>query len=110
VNFNKVLKEAYAKKKLNGGTIKYFKTVGVRYITSRQIYTFMTDEECEVGDKAVVFTSGHWGVVTIVEVHDGPQMKEKYNYTWLVQIVDKTNYDRHIREDGEGYPSVESRL
>jgi hypothetical protein len=85
-------------------------TVGVKYKTSSQVYTFMTDEECKVGDKAVVFTNGSWNVVDIVEVHDEPQLKDGYNYTWLVQVIDRTNYDRHIAEDGEGYPSVEGRL
>jgi len=87
-----------------------FKTVSVKYATSLISYTFMTDEECEVDDKAIVFTNGRWNVVTITEVHDKPQPKEKFNYTWLVQIIDRTNYDQHIQEDGEGYPSVESRL
>lgn len=86
------------------------KTVGVRYATSRQTYTFMTDEECKVGDKAVVFTNGSWNVVTIVEVHDEPKLDGDYQYTWLVQVIDRTNYDRHIAEDGEGYPQVGNRL
>lgn len=88
-----------------------FKTVGVKYATSpNQVYTFMTDEDCKVGDKAVVFTQGRWSVVTIIEIHDEPQLHGSYKYTWLVQIIDRTNYDRHIAEDGEGYPSVGVRL
>lgn len=86
------------------------KTVGARYATSSQVYTFMTDEDCKVGDKAVVFTNGSWSVVTIVRVDDEPQLKHGYKYTWLVQVVDRTNYDRHIQEDGEGYPTVHARL
>ena len=35
---------------------------------------------------------------------------DDYNYIWLVQIVDRTEYDKHITADGEGYPSVGSRL
>ncbi len=95
---------------IDDDVVKIFKTVSVQYPTSLVNYTFMTDEECKVGDKAVVFTNGRWNVVTIMEIHDGPQLKENYNYTWLVQIVDRTNYDKHIQEDGEGYPSVKSRL
>lgn len=87
-----------------------FKTVGVKYKTSSVIYTFMTDEPCKVGDKAVVFTNGSWNVVEIVEIHDEPQLQEDYNYTWLVQVIDRTNYDRHIQEDGEGYPTIGERL
>ena len=86
------------------------KTVSVTYKTSTQQHTFMTDEKCSVGDKAVVFTSGSWSVVTIVAVHKEPKLDENYSYTWLVQIVDRTNYDRHIAEDGEGYPKVGKRL
>jgi len=89
---------------------KEFITVGVKYATSLMIYTFMTDEDCEVGDKAVVFTNGHWNVVTIIEIHDKPHLDDGYSYTWLVQIVDRTNYDRHIALDGEGYPKVGDRL
>ena len=86
-------------------------TVGVKYASSPGMtYTFMTDEEFEIGDKAVVFTNGSWSVVTVTEVHEEPQFEEGYNYTWLVQRVDRTNYDRHIAEDGAGYPEVESRL
>ena len=88
-----------------------FKTVEVKYITSSQHYTFMTDEDVEVGDKAVVFTNGNWSVVTIVAVHENPQLTDKhFNYTWLVQRVDRTNYDRHIADDGAGYPEVGRRL
>ena len=87
-----------------------FKTVSVQYPTTLTKYTFMTDEDCKVGDKAVVFTNGNWNVVTIIEVHDEPQLDDDYNYTWLVQVIDRTNYDRHIQEDGEGYPSVGDRL
>ena len=86
------------------------KTVGVKYATSKVVYTFMTDEECEVGDKAVVLTNGRWNVVTIVEIHAEPELHDDYNYTWLVQIIDRTNYDMRIAEDGEGYPEVENRL
>jgi hypothetical protein len=88
------------------------KTVGVQYRTSSMTYTFMTDEDCKVGDKAVVFTNGNWNVVTITEVHDEPQfdLKSGIQYTWLVQVIDRTNYDRHIQEDGEGYPSAGDRL
>ena len=81
-------------------------TVGVQYPMSDRIYTFMTDEEFQVKDKAVVFTMGQWSVVTVVRVDEEPQLDEGYNYTWIVQRVDRTNYDRHIKEDGEGYPSV----
>lgn len=86
------------------------KTVGVKYDRSNQVYTFMTDEECKVGDKAVVFTNYQWSVVTIVRVDDEPDLRGNHKYTWLVQVVDRTNYDRHIQEDGEGYPTVGSRL
>jgi hypothetical protein len=90
--------------------IKKFKTVAVKYATSSINYTFMTDEECKVGDKAVVFTNGSWNVVTITEVHDEVMLNEDYNYTWLVQVIDRTAYDKHIAEDGEGYPDAGSRL
>ena len=43
-----------------------FKTVSVQYPTTLTKYTFMTDEDCKVGDKAVVFTNGNWNVVTII--------------------------------------------
>ena len=85
-------------------------TVSVKYATSDILYTFMTDEDCEIGDKAVVFTNGSWNVVTIMLIHPEPQLDGHYNYTWLVQIIDRTNYDQHIAEDGEGYPDVGSRL
>ena len=86
-------------------------TVGVKYATSTgMIYTFMTDEECKIGDKAAVFTSGRWNIVTIVEVHDEPQLADGHNYTWLVQVINRASYDKHIQEDGEGYPDAGSRL
>lgn len=88
-----------------------FKTVGIKYITTPgKIYTFMTEFDCKVGDKAVVFTSGNWSVVTIVEIHDKPRLNGGLLYTWLVQIVDRTEYDRLIVQDGEGYPSAGNRL
>lgn len=84
-----------------------FKTVGVTYASSPSMrYTFMTDEECKIGDKAVVFTNGNWNVVTIMEIYDKPQLDGGHNYTWLVQVIDRTNYDRHVKEDGEGYPTM----
>lgn len=86
------------------------KTVAVKYTTSMQLYTFMTEFDCEVGDKAVVFTNGSWSVVTIKEVHDTPQLKEGINYTYLVQIVDRTEYDKLVTKLHEGTPSVGSRL
>lgn len=87
------------------------KTVGVKYATTPGItYTFMTEFDCKVGDKAVVFTSGNWSVVTIVEIHDKLHLDDSYQYTWLVQIVDRTEYDRLIIQDGEGYPSAGNRL
>jgi hypothetical protein len=86
-------------------------TVGVRYMTSTMIYTFMTDQACKVGDKAVVFTSGSYNVVTIVEVHDEPQLKNKHiQYTWLVQVVNLDHYNALIARDGEGQPQAGSRL
>jgi len=88
----------------------YFKTVSVKYPTSLTNYTFMTNYDCKVGDKAVVFTNGNWNVVTITEVHDEPQLKGNFSYTWLVQIVDRTEYDRLVTADHEGHPSVGSRL
>ncbi len=84
-----------------------FKTVGVKYKTSSMMYTFMTNEECEIGDKAVVFTNGNWNVVTILEIHDKPQLNDGHNYTWLVQVIDITDYDKHIAEDAYGYPECE---
>lgn len=86
------------------------KTVSVKYATSTVLYTFMTNEECKVGDKAVVFTNGNWNVVTIMEIHETPQLDGGHNYTWLVQIVDRTNYDALIKADHEGYPKKERRL
>jgi len=86
------------------------KTVGVKYATNNTVYTFMTDEDCKVGDKAVVFTNGSWNVVTIVEIHDEPKLNEGYDYTWLVQIVDRTKFDQHIKDMHEGQPSVDRRL
>ena len=87
-----------------------FGTVGVKYATSSMIYIFMTDEKCKIGDKAAVFTNGNWNIVTIMEIHDEPQLSKDYNYTWLVQVIDRTKFDKHIKEDGEGYPDAGSRL
>jgi len=79
-----------------------FKTVGVKYSRSSQVYTFMTEFDCEVGDKAVVLTGGSWNVVTIVEIHDKPQLDGGYGYTWLVDIVDRTEYDACVAKEHEG--------
>ena len=87
-----------------------FKTVGVKYATSFTIYTFMTEYDCKVGDKAVVFTNGNWSVVTITEVHDEPQLQDGYNYTYLVQIIDRTEYDRLVKAMHEGRPVIGNRL
>jgi len=89
---------------------KEFKTVAVQYPRLLINYTFMTFFDCKVGDKAVVFTGGNWNVVSIVEVHDEPQLSGGYAYTWLVQIVDRSEYDRLCIESHEGIPSVASRL
>ncbi len=90
---------------------RLFKTVGVKYATTPGMtYTFMTEFDCEIGDKAVVFTNGSWSVVTIVKIHKKPRLSGNYNYTWLVQIVDRTEYDCLIARDGEGYPSAGKRL
>lgn len=88
-----------------------FKTVGVKYPTSpNMVYTFMTEFDCKVGDKAVVFTNGSWNVVTIVEIYDGSSLDGGFNYTYLVQIVDCTEYDRLIEKLHAGRPSVGDRL
>ena len=87
-----------------------FKTVGVKYASSSTVFTLMTEFDCEVGDKAVVFTNGFWGVVTIVEIHDEPQLDKGFNYTYLVQIVDRTEYDRLIEKMHTDQPSVSRRL
>ena len=87
-----------------------FKTVSVKYNRSLNTYTFMTYFDCKVGDKAVVFTNGNWNVVTIAEIHDEPQLSDGHNYTWLVQIIDRSIYDNLIAQDGEGYPQAGSRL
>ena len=90
--------------------MKGFKTVSVRYSRSLNTYTFMTEYDCEVGYKAVVFTSGNWNVVTIDEIHDEPQLSGGHAYTWLVQIIDRTEYDRLIQEMHSGQPIGKSRL
>jgi hypothetical protein len=79
-------------------------TVSVIYPRSLREYTFMTDEECKVGDKAVVFTNGSWNVVTIIEVHDELRLNNPdIQYTFLVQVIDRTQYDKNIAEMHEGY-------
>jgi len=71
----------------------------------------MTTEECKKGDKAVVFTNGNWNVVTIVEVHDKLRLDNpNIQYTYLVQVIDRTNYDRLIQEMHEGQEPGKSRL
>ena len=87
------------------------RTVSVRYSRSLNNYTFMTTEECKVDDKAVVFTSGNWNVVTIMEVHDTPQLDNpNIQYTFLVQVIDRTQYDKNIAAMHEGYPKAGKRL
>ena len=87
------------------------RTVSVTYPRSLAEYTFMTTEECKVGDKAVVFTNGNWNVVTIKEVHDELRLDNpNIQYTFLVQVIDRTQYDKNIAEMHEGYPTVGSRL
>ena len=76
-----------------------FKTVGVKYARSPVTYTFMTEFDCKVGDKAVVLTGGNWSVVTIEEIHDKPKLDGNYIYTWLVQIVDRTEYDNCVAKE-----------
>ena len=87
-----------------------FKTVSVQYPRSLNEYTFMTEYDCKVGDKAVVFTNGNWNVVKITAIHDEPQLSDGHNYQYLVQIVDRTEYDRLTQQLHEGQPSVGKRL
>ena len=110
--YNKYLEDEYNKQVGDDDNIPVpkFKTVGVKYQRSTQIYTFMTEFDCEVGDKAVILTGGNWNVVTIVEIHDKPKLDGNYIYTWLVDIVDRTEYDACVTKEHMGDPQAGSRL
>lgn len=87
-----------------------YKTIAVVYATQREFqdsgaakrYTFKTmDESIKVDDHVVVLTSGKFSVVTVVEVHDVPQIDydSGIQYTWIVQKLDMTLYNELLEAE-----------
>jgi len=78
-----------------------FNTVSVQFESGDQPrYTYKTLEQYAPGDMAIIKTkSGFFKFVHVVEVHSTPQIKPGINYTWLVQKLDTTDYDRLVSLD-----------
>lgn len=49
----------------------------------KRVYTYKTLGKHEVGDLVVVNTLKGYQVITVVEVHDTPQLKEGIQYKWI---------------------------
>ena len=82
--------------------VKGMKTVDVRFKNnnheygSGRVYTYLTLDEYEVGDFAVVDVHDDGlKVVKIVEVHDVPKVEVNgpYGYQWIVQKLDTSAYE-----------------
>lgn len=89
----KVAKEGFVRiDELRGKQGVYY--VGVRFKTSAQIYTYMTDiPDIQKDDKVVVLAPGGYEVVTVVQVSVGrPATSRGYAMKWVVDKVDTTSY------------------
>jgi len=86
------------------------RTVGIVFTPDGQAYTYKTDLDLAVGDRVVVNTPNTGlQIVTVKEVHDTPQLDGGFDYTWIVQKIDFTNYKRQIEEDRNANP-IRTRL
>jgi len=87
------------------------KTISVRYNNNFTRYTFMcNDDTVKAGDFCVVKTSALFDVVKVDEVHEEPQLGGGFDYKWIVQKIDDTEFKKLTLQDHEGHPVVRSRL
>jgi len=89
------------------------KTIGVHYLGSLMSYTFMCDDnDVAEGQFYIVKTNGQFSVVKVDEVHEKPQLKGPYTYTWVVQRIDDTRYKELCLADhtDENPPIANGRL
>ena len=86
------------------------KTVSIKFTPYGQPYTYKTDLDLADGDTVVVNTpNSGLQLVKVHEVHDTPQLDEGFDYAWIVQKIDLTNYRKLLKEDEDANP-VRTRL
>lgn len=69
-----------------------------------RVYTYKADKEMElkVGDQVVVEVSNEMKVVTVVEVHEFPQIDYTQSstfYKWVVSKIDLNRYNQLLEHD-----------
>ena len=78
-------------------------TVAVVFYPGGKPYVYMNDDPTiKAGDRVVVQPRGELKVVYVTEVHDKPKLSGGYQYDWIVQKIDMTNYERLVIETHEG--------
>lgn len=88
------------------------KYIGVQFGEGAKIYDYKTLHTHEKGDYVVVKNqyNGQVQVVRVVRMYDDYTPDPNVQYTWIVQPVDFSQYDRLIAADHEGKPRVDGRL
>lgn len=81
--------------------LQEFNTVSVRFSDTSKTYTYKTKENFEAGDKAIVNPNGMLKVVTVIDVHETPQIDFGSNieYKWIVQKVDTRAYEAILAQE-----------
>tara|TARA_R110000772_G_scaffold16184_12_gene46272 strand:+ start:298 stop:735 length:438 start_codon:yes stop_codon:yes gene_type:complete len=86
-----------------------YTTVKVEFTTNAALtytYKVLQSDNYQVGDSAIIETEGtpsKLKVVSIIEVHDVPKIDTDadFDYKWVVQKVDRTQYDTIVENEGK---------
>lgn len=76
-------------------------TCGVKFLdnggfTSGKEYTYLTNVELTVGDKVVVKANGRIAICEVTRYDgDAPIIDDKYEYGFIIQRVDTTQYEKN---------------
>lgn len=75
---------------LQNGKVSF---IGVVFSRGGKIYHYKTIEKFEKGDTVLVFAQGKYKSVEVVQV-DALNISSDIDYTWIVQKIDITTYER----------------
>jgi len=86
-----------------------YTTVKVEFNTNAALtytYKVLKSDNYKVGDTAIVETAAvppKLKIVHIIEVHDVPMIDTdaNFDYKWLVQKIDRTQYDTIVENEGK---------
>lgn len=76
----------------------------------RYTYKTLKDNDPQVGDIAIVEVGVQLAFVKIVEVHTTPQIDfdADFDYKWLVQYVEREDYDKRMASEKKFLEGVEA--